>query len=146
MVQQAQLLTMADIFRFRSENMELNINTPVYYKDYYGIDDEVYKFCQRTYLFFKDKEYSDTLQIIGIVPIIAPQEIYNRKNYKEKVKFLCNKNVVSVEIKMDFDNYYNVNSTEKIEQTKEMILRAVERIKTKVKFDYDQFRDDLMSL
>lgn len=35
--------------------MELNINSPVYFKDHYGIDDEVYKFCQRAYLFFKDK-------------------------------------------------------------------------------------------
>lgn len=32
--------------------MELNINSPVYFKDRYGIDDEVYKFCQRAYLFF----------------------------------------------------------------------------------------------
>ena len=37
--------------------MELNINSPVYFKDHYGIDDEVYKFCQRAYLFFKDKKY-----------------------------------------------------------------------------------------
>lgn len=36
--------------------MELNINSPVYFKDHYGIDDEVYKFCQRAYLFFKDKQ------------------------------------------------------------------------------------------
>ena len=55
--------------------MELNINSPVYFKDHYGIDDEVYKFCQRAYLFFKDKKYSNTLQIIGIVPIVEPQEI-----------------------------------------------------------------------
>lgn len=25
--------------------MELNINSPVYYKDHYGIVDQVYKFC-----------------------------------------------------------------------------------------------------
>ena len=35
--------------------MELNINSPVYFKDHCGIDDEVYRFCQRAYLFFKDK-------------------------------------------------------------------------------------------
>ena len=63
--------------------MELNINSPVYFKDHYGIDDEVYKFCQRAYLFFKDKKYSNTLQIIGIVPIVKPQEIVEGENYKE---------------------------------------------------------------
>lgn len=126
--------------------MELNINSPVYYKDHYGIDDEVYKFCQKTYLFFKDKKYSNTLQIIGIIPIVAPQDIYDTRNYKEKVKFLCNKSVASIEMKRDFDNYHNANSMEKIEQTKEMILKAVECIKNKVDFDYNKFKDDLMSL
>ena len=96
--------------------MELNINSPVYYKDHYGIDNEVYRFCQRAYLFFKDKKYSNTLQTIGIVPIVAPQEIVDGENYKEKVKFLCNKSVASIEIKMDFDNYHNADSIERIEQ------------------------------
>lgn len=126
--------------------MELNINSPVYYKDHYGIDNEVYRFCQRAYLFFKDKKYSNTLQTIGIVPIVVPQEIVDGENYKEKVKFLCNKSVASIEIKMDFDNYHNADSIERIEQTKEMILTAVKRIITKVDFNYDRFKDDLMSL
>lgn len=126
--------------------MELNINSPVYYKDHYEIDNEVYRFCQRAYLFFKDKKYSNTLQTIGIVPIVAPQVIVDGENYKEKVKFLCNKSVASIEIKMDFDNYHNADSIERIEQTKEMILTAVKRIITKVNFNYDRFKDDLMSL
>lgn len=126
--------------------MELNINSPVYYKDCYGIDNEVYRFCQRAYLYFKDKKYSNTLQIIGIVPIVAPEDIIKSKNYKEKVKFLCNKNVVSIDIKMDFNDYYNADSITRIELTKEMILIAVKRIITKVDFDYDKFKDDLISL
>ena len=55
--------------------MDVNINSPVYYKDHYGIDNAVYRFTQRAHLFFKEKEYSNTLQIIGIVPIKAPQEV-----------------------------------------------------------------------
>ena len=125
--------------------MELNINSPVYFKDHYGIDDEVYRFCQRTYLFFKDKKYSNTLQTIGIIPIVAPQEIVE-KNYKENVKFLCNKNVASINIKIDFNDYYNADSIKRIELTKEMILTAVKRIITKVDFDYDRFKEDLISL
>lgn len=125
--------------------MELNINSPVYFKDHYGIDDEVYRFCQRAYLFFKDKKYSNTLQTIGIIPIVAPQEIVG-KNYKEKVKFLCNKNVASIDIKIDFNDYYNADSIKRIELTKEMLLTAVKRIITKVDFDYDRFKEDLISL
>lgn len=126
--------------------MELNINSPVYYKDHYGIDNGVYRFTQRAQLFFKEKEYSNTLQIIGIVPIIAPQEVYAAGNYKERVRFLCGKSVASVEIRVDFDAYHNADSAGKIALTKDMLLTAAKRIKAKVDFDYDRFRDDLESL
>ena len=126
--------------------MELNINSPVYYKDHYGINNAVYRFTQRAQLFFKEKEYSNTLQIIGIVPIIAPQEVYAAGNYKERVKFLCGKSVASVEIRVDFDAYHNADSSGKIALTKDMLLTAAKRIKTKVDFDYDRFKDDLESL
>lgn len=126
--------------------MELNINSPVYYKDHYGIDNAVYKFTQRAYLFFREKEYSSTLQIIGIVPIIAPQEVYADGSYKERVRFLCGKSVASVEIRVDFDAYHNADSSGKIALTKDMLLTAVKRIKAKVDFDYDRFKDDLESL
>lgn len=126
--------------------IEVNINSPVYYKDHYGIDNAVYKFTQRAQLFFKEKEYSDTLQILGIVPIIAPQEVYAAGNYKERVKFLCGKSVASVEVKIDFDAYHNADSAGKIALTKDMLLTAAKRIKAKVDFDYDRFRDDLGSL
>lgn len=94
----------------------------------------------------KDKKYSNTLQIIGIVPIVEPQEIVEGENYKEKVKFLCNKSVASINIKMDFNDYYNADSIKRIELTKEMILTAVKRIITKVDFDYGKFKEDLISL
>ena len=126
--------------------MELNINSPVYYKDHYGIDNGVYRFTQRAQLFFKEKEYSNTLQIIGIVPIIAPKEVYAAGNYKDRVKFLCGKSAASVEIKMDFDTYHNADSVGKIALTKDMLLTAAKRIKVKVDFDYDRFKDDLESL
>ena len=126
--------------------MELNINSPVYYKDHYGIDNAVYRFTQRAQLFFKEKEYSNTLQIIGIVPIITPQEVYAAGNYKERVKFLCGKSVASVEIRVDFDAYHNAGSSGEIALTKDMLLTAAKRIKTKVDFDYDRFKDDLESL
>ena len=126
--------------------MELNINSPVYYKDYYGIDNAVYRFTQRAQLFFKEKEYSNTLQIIGIVPIIAPKEVYAAGNYKDRVKVLCGTSAASVEIKMDFDTYHNADSVGKIALTKDMLLTAAKRIKVKVDFDYDRFKDDLESL
>ena len=119
---------------------------PAYFKEHYGVDDEVYRFCQKAYLFFKDREYSDILHIIGIVPVVAPQEIYDRGAWKESIRFLDHKSVVSIWIRMDFENYYHADSMGKVEQTKAMILTAVKRIKSKGKFDYEKFKDDLLSL
>ena len=34
--------------------MDVNINSPVYYKDHYSIDNAVYRFTQRAYLFFEE--------------------------------------------------------------------------------------------
>nr|WP_300839781.1 hypothetical protein [uncultured Acetatifactor sp.] len=33
--------------------MELNINAPAYFKEHYGMDDEVYKFCRKAYNFLR---------------------------------------------------------------------------------------------
>lgn len=126
--------------------MELNINLPAYFKEHYGADDEVYRFCQKAYLFFKDREYSNILHIVGIMPVVAPQEMYDRGAWKESVRFLDNQNVASIVIGMNFEDYYHADSMGKLEQIKEMILTAVKRIKTKGKFDYVKFKEDFLSL
>ncbi len=122
--------------------MELNVNTPAYFNQHYGIDDEVYRFCQKAYMYFKDKEYSDTLHTIGIVPVAAPQELYDGGAWKESVKLISNKSCAIISIRMDFQEYYNADSAEKILLTKKMILKAVKKIKAKSKFDYDAFERD----
>lgn len=123
--------------------MELNINSPAYFKEHYGIDDEVYRFCQRAYMFFRDKEYSEILHIIGIVPVAAPQELYDSGAWKEVIKYRCYNSAVAITIRMDFDEYYNADSVKKVLLTKEMILKAVKKVKLKGKFDYEAFKRDL---
>ena len=126
--------------------MDLNINSPAYFKEHYGADDEVYKFCQKAYVFFKNKDYSEILHTIGIVPVIAPKEIYDTGKWLESIKFLNNKSIVSIVIRMDFESYYNASSMEKLKQIKEMTLIAVKQIKSKAKFDYNKFMKDFLDL
>lgn len=126
--------------------MELNINSPAYFKEHYGIDDEVYRFCQRAYLHFKDKEYSEILHIIGIVPIVAPKELYDDGNWKEGLSWRCHNSCVAIRIRMDFEAYYSANSEEKVWLTKEMILKAIKKVKSKGTFDYDQFVADFKEI
>jgi len=122
--------------------MELNINTPAYFNQHYGIDDEVYRFCQDVYMYFKDKEYSDTLHSIGIAPVAAPQELYDDGAWEESVKLINNKSCAIISVRMNFEEYYSANSTKKIFLTKKMILKAVKKIRSKGKFDYDAFERD----
>lgn len=51
-----------------------------------------------------------------------------------------------MEIRVDFNAYHNADSSGKIALTKDMLLTAAKRIKAKVDFDYDRFKDDLESL
>ncbi|WP_296117264.1 hypothetical protein [uncultured Eubacterium sp.] len=125
--------------------MELNINSPAYFTDHYGIDDEVYKYCQQLHDFFKTREYSESMNIIGITPVIAPKEIYDQGMWKEKVQVVGLGSCAMIDIRMDFDNYYNADSNGKIELIQQMIIRAVRKIKSKGKFDWENFRDDLLS-
>ena len=124
--------------------MELNINSPAYFTDHYGIDDEVYKYCQQLHDFFRTREYSESMNIIGITPVIAPKEVYDQGMWKEKVQVVGVGSCAMIDIRMDFDNYYNADSNGKIELIQQMIIRAVRKIKSKGKFDWEKFRDDLL--
>ena len=54
--------------------MQLNINSPAYFTDHYGVEDGVYRHCRNLYEYFLDKEYSEKLSVVGITPVIAPKE------------------------------------------------------------------------
>ena len=63
--------------------MSLNINMPSYYTQVYGVDNDIYKMCRLIEKSIDVKRYSDTLDSIGIVPIIAPFEKIECGLYKE---------------------------------------------------------------
>ena len=55
--------------------MELNVNSPAYFTQQFGVDDEVYRMCRETREFLQDKEYSEVLQVIGILPVADDKQI-----------------------------------------------------------------------
>lgn len=126
--------------------MDLNINSPAYFSEHYGVDNDVYRFCQKAFLFFKDKEYSNTLKTIGITPVAAPQEVYDNGFWKESVRLIGGKECAIIMIRMDFNRYYEADSSEKILQIKETVLKAVKKIRSRCSFDHAQFERDLLSI
>lgn len=125
--------------------MELNINSPAYFTKYYGVDDDVYKYCRELHDYFKTKEYSKTLSVIGITPVIAPKEVYDQGLWKEKVQIVALGTCAMIDIRMDFESYYNAESKGKIEQIQQMLIKAIKKVKTKGKFDWERFREDLLN-
>ncbi len=126
--------------------MDLNINSPAYFSAHYGVDDDVYQFCQRAHLFFKDREYSNVLHTIGITPIAAPQEVYDSGAWKESVKLIGGKECAIIAVRMDFVQYYESDSSEKIAHIIEAVLKAVKKIKSRCDFHYTQFEHDLHTI
>ena len=115
----------------------------MYYKDRYGIDDDIYRFCQQLYLYFKDKEYSDILKTVGIIPILAPAESYEKGEWGEKTEMLCSNSIATIFIRMDLEKYAVSDVTEKKQMYNEMIAKALKKVKSKGKFDYEAFCRDL---
>ena len=125
--------------------MKLNINLPAYYTSQYGVNDAVYDYCQNLYLYFKNKEYGNTLHTIGIIPIIAPRKMYDEGLWKEKVQFINSKTCAMISIRLDYEQYYKANDQEKIKMMELMLIKAIKKIKNKGKFDTNQFIEDLLN-
>ena len=126
--------------------MELNINSPAYFSEHYGVDDDVYRYCQKLYCFFLDRQYSDSLSTIGLMPAAAPKEIYAAGQWKESVRFINHATCAIIHIRLDFDRYYHADSAEKIALMRDTILKAVKKIRSKSKFDLERFEIDLRSI
>lgn len=123
--------------------MELNINSPLYYKDQYGIDNDIYRFCQAAYLYFENREYSDILKIIGIIPVLAPADSYQKGEWEERVSFISHNSIATIWIRMNLEKYLESDVIERRNMYKEMILNSIRKVKGKGKFDANAFSKDL---
>ena len=123
--------------------MELNINSPAYYKELYGIDSEIYSLCQSLYQYFKEKKYSDLIDTIGIIPIIAPKELIEKGEYKEKKRCFVSYGFADVILFIDYETYVNADMDEKKSLIVKNVLASVKSIKSKGKINYDSFKKDM---
>ena len=123
--------------------MELNINSPAYYKEVYGIDSEIYSLCQSLYQYFKEKKYSNLIDTIGIIPIIAPKELIEKGIYKEVKRCFVSYGFADVNLFIDYKTYVDADMEEKKSLIVKNVLTSVKSIKTKGKIDYDAFVNDM---
>ena len=125
--------------------MELNINSPAYYTQNYGVIDEIYWLCRDMSLFVKNKQYSDVINVIGITPIIAPDFILEKGLCKDVKKVELKYGFAAVSLRIDFDEYINSDLYKKKLLIVKNILQSIKVIQKKAKLDYDRFEKDIYS-
>ena len=47
-----------------------------------------------------------------------------------------------IDVRMDFESYYNADSDGKIQLIEEMLIKAIKKVKTKGKFDLEKFKKE----
>lgn len=125
--------------------MVLNINSPAYYTNIYGIDDEVYWMCRELSDFVKGKNYSDIIDIVGVVPIIAPKDDIDKGLWKEVKKCDLKFRVATVSLQISFDDYIQSDIEKKKSLIIDNIIKSVKVISKKGKFDFNDFKEDIIS-
>ncbi|MBQ1389230.1 MAG: hypothetical protein IIY78_06340 [Clostridia bacterium] len=126
--------------------MNLYINSPSYYKNVYGVDDEIYWMCREISDYVKNTEYSVIVDTIGISPIVAPREEIENGNWKEETRYAIKSKLIIVSRHIDYEKYVNASISEKKKLIVGNILRSIKSVKGKGKIDYSQFEEDLLSL
>lgn len=123
--------------------MELCLNSPAYFSRKFGVDDEIYKMCRQLSKYMKDKEYSEIVATIGIVPIVAPKEEIEAGKWTEDKKYSLKCGLVTVSKQIDYDLYCQADMETRKMLIIQNILDSVKCIHKKAKFDYEKFEKDV---
>lgn len=124
--------------------MNLNINSPAYYAEHYGIDDEIYWLCREICSLVQNKEYSTLVNIVGLIPVVAPINLTEKGAWRESIKYDLNFGLVTITRHINYDNYINADIDEKKKLMIRCILDAMYAIRRKGKFNYEQFKKDIL--
>lgn len=123
--------------------MDLNVNSPSYYTQEYGIDDEIYWMCRELSHLVKEKKYSDIINTIGIVPIVAPSSVIEKGFCKEHKKCEIAYGFASISLHISFEEYVKADILCKKRLIIDNILKSVKSVSKKGKIDYDAFEKDV---
>lgn len=126
-----------------ANKIDLNINSPAYYTQIYGVDDEIYWMCRELYKALKEKQYSDVINIIGIVPIVAPISEIEQGHWKVHKKCEPKAGFASVSLQIDYEEYVKGDISIKKKLIIDNVLKSVKSISKRGKIDYSSFEKDV---
>ena len=128
--------------------MNLFINSPAYYTQENGVIDDIYRLCRMISLNIDVTLYTDTLDTIGITPIIAPEQILESGKWKEVRKISLTYRMANISLTSDYDSFLKADIMSKKKIIIENILKSLGVIKKRLKnkFDYEQMESDIKKL
>lgn len=124
--------------------MELNINSPAYYKNIFGVDDDVYQMCGMLSSYMKNKNYSEVITSVGVCPIVAPQQELDKGLWKETKKCELKYGFASVGLQIDYEKYVEATMDEKKSLIVKNVVDSIKAIKTKGNMDFKLFESDII--
>lgn len=128
--------------------MSIYINSPSYYTEAHGVDEDIYKVCRLLEKNIDIKNYTSLLDTIGITPIIAPTSEICDGKWKE-VKYISSTyRMASISLHIDYLGYISaIEREKKIQIIIDNILNSLLVIKKRLKngFDYERIKKDILS-
>ena len=67
--------------------MELDIKTPSYYEQHYHIDEEIICMCNHITEYIEDKDFSEIIKMVDVIPVVAPKENLEQGLWREDILF-----------------------------------------------------------
>ena len=123
--------------------MDLNINSPAYYSEIYGVNDAVYNLCKEIRLFVKDKSYSDKVNVIGLCPIVSPGSEIDK--WKEEIKYDLKFSMVIIWKKIDYNLFISSDDHGKCKLMLKCIFDSIKQVSKKCELDFNKFENDILS-
>ena len=128
--------------------MSLFINSPAYFSQTHGIDDEIYQMCNILKKNIDIRQYTAALDTVGITPIIAPEEELKLGKYKEVKLISLSYRYADISLHIDYLDYLCANCNERKRIIIRNILDSLLFVKKRLKneFDYERIENDILTL
>ena len=126
--------------------MNFRINSPAYYTQIHGIDDEIYKMCLVLSKNLDVTRYTAELDSIAITPIVAPIEETNDGKWKEVKIVSLSYRYADISLQIDYQKYVFSDLLCKKELLIDNLLKSLLVVKKKLgkRFDYNNIEKDIL--
>ena len=109
----------------------------------FGIDDDIYYMCRDLCNFLNQRTYSDLVEEIGIIPIVAPKNLVDDGQWKESKKFFNRNHNVIISKHIDYNQYVSSSIPEKKILIIKNVMDSLKNVAIKGHIDYNKMRDDI---